>query len=302
MMSPEQPPYRVLVLAGGPDRERPVSLRSGACVAEALRQAGHTVIQRDITPHDLAALDEPFDLVFPVLHGPFGEGGPLQRILEDRGLCFVGSASRSARNAIDKFITKQRADQLNIPTPAYQQLGPSARLTLHPPLVLKPLTEGSSFNVAICRTGEQVERARAQLHAHHAILLAERYIAGRELTVGIVDDRALPLIEILPAAEFYDFDAKYDRSDTRYAFDPHLPPDLAERLAADALKLYEGLDCRHLGRVDFIVDDAGDRWMLEINTMPGFTDHSLLPKAAARAGMSMAVLCDRLVRSALQTR
>lgn len=302
MMNTKQSPCRVLVLAGGPDRERQVSLRSGACVAEALRQAGHTVIQRDITSADLAALNETFDVVFPVLHGPFGEGGPLQKILEQRGVRFVGSTSRAARKAIDKFTTKQYADELDIPTPAYQQLGPSATLELAPPLVLKPLTEGSSFNVAICRTDEQVQRARDQLHAHHAVLLAEAYVAGRELTVSIVDHEALPLIEILPAADFYDFDAKYDRNDTQYAFDPDLPAGLAEQLTEDALKLYDGLGCEHVGRVDFIVDDAGRRWILEINTMPGFTDHSLLPKAAARAGMPMPALCDRLVRLALQTR
>ncbi len=288
----------VLVLSGGPDREREVSIMGARCVAAALREAGHRVLERDIRPDDLTALDEPCDVVFPVLHGPFGEGGVLQKRMEQRRLRFVGCTSRPARIAIDKFLTKQAAEQADIPTPAYQQLGAAGALALDLPVVLKPLNDGSSFNVAICHDADEVEAARRRLHHHHAILLAERFIRGREMTVGVIDGAALPMIEIVPAAPFYNYEAKYVSDATDYRFDFKAPAEVVERMQRDAVRLFEALGCRHLARVDYILDADHQPWLLEINTMPGFTDHSLLPKAAVRAGLPMAALCDRLVRLA----
>ncbi len=291
---------KVLVLRGGPDREREVSLKSGASVAAALRQAGHEVVESDIMPDDLSALDTPCDVVFPVLHGRWGEGGPLQTILEKRGLKFVGCDHAAAGTGMDKVASKQVAERVGVPTPIYQQLGKTTQLIMEPPLVIKPLAEGSSFGVAICRTMEEVAAAREQGHASHPYLLAERYTQGREVTVGIVDEQVLPPIMIVPAKEFYDFDAKYDRNDTRYLFDFDLPAEVVERIRHDALKIFKGVGCRHLSRVDFIVDAENRHWFLEINTLPGFTDHSLLPMAAAKVGITMPQLCDRLVRLALE--
>jgi D-alanine-D-alanine ligase len=291
---------RVVLLAGGPDRERPVSLAGAAAVAAALRQAGHEVVERDIQPHDDSALDERCDVIFPLLHGPFGEGGPLQKMLEARGMCYVGSKSRAARTAIDKFLAKQVADAQPIRTPPYQQLGPTAQLELSPPLVLKPLTEGSSFNVFICHDEDQVADAREEIHRCHPIVLAERFIPGRELTVGILDDQVLPVIEIVSRAAFYDYEAKYSRDDTEYRFDIDLPAETLDQMGRDALTLHRAIGCRHLSRVDFLVDARGRPWFLEINTMPGMTDHSLVPKMAARAGIDMVALCDRLVQLALR--
>lgn len=291
----------VLVLGGGPDRERPVSLKSAAAVAAALREAGHTVIESDIGPGNESPLDGRFDVVFPVLHGRFGEGGPLQRMMDARGLRYVGCKARAAATAMDKCASKQMAERHGVPTPPYQLVGPRKAVELDLPVVVKPLTDGSSIGVHICRTDEQLDAARAELHRSHAYLLAERFVPGREVTVGIVDEQPLAPIQITPAPEagFYDYEAKYDRDDTRYSFDVQ-PPPLVEEVQRHAMTVFRAIGCRHLSRVDFMVDADNRPWFLEINTMPGFTSHSLVPMAAAKAGLSMAALCDKLVRLAMK--
>ena len=293
-----------MVLAGGPDRERPVSLQSGATITAALAEAGHVVEQRDITPLDLSALDEFVawrgDVVFPILHGPWGEGGGLQRILDQRGLPYVGSSGPAADLCMDKQRTKVALQQAGLPTPPSQLLGIGDALTLSAPLVLKPLREGSSIDVAICPDDAAVQRSRAELATRHSMLLAEKFIAGIELTVGVVGGPAgyepLPPIQIQPAAAFYDYEAKYQRDDTRYVFDIKLPPAVLDRVRTLALEAHRVLGCRHLSRVDMMVDAAGDPWIIEVNTLPGFTSHSLLPMAARHAGIPTATLVDRLAR------
>jgi len=290
---------RVLVLGGGPDREREVSLAGAQQVAAALREAGHETVEREIGPDDPSPLDEPCDVVFPVLHGPFGEGGPLQAMLAERDLRFVGCRAAAARLGMDKVRTKQLATARGVPTPPWQTLDADAALTLDPPLVIKPADEGSSFGVFICRDADQIADARRQLHPRYPTLLAERFITGRELTVGLLDGEPLPVIEIVPRGGFYDYEAKYSRDDTDYRFEIDLPEATLAQLQADARRVYEAIGARHLSRVDFLVDRAGRHWMLEINTMPGFTTHSLLPMAARRAGLTMPALCDRLARHAV---
>lgn len=292
--------FKVLVLGGGPDLEREVSLLSSAAVAQALRDAGHDVTLADISPVDTAALKDDYDVIFPVLHGPFGEGGPLQDILEARGLPYVGCGPAAARTAMDKVATKRVAIAHGIPTPEYQVLGERDAMEIAAPLVLKPVDEGSSLGVEICRTEGLIEQARGRLHPKHGKLLVERFIDGREITVGIVADQVLPPILIVPAAKFYDYEAKYISDQTKYLFETGLSPDRVNLVQSLALKLYKAIGCRHISRVDFIVDGAGDFWLLEINTMPGFTSHSLVPMGAAKAGMAMPALCDRLVRLAHQ--
>jgi D-alanine-D-alanine ligase len=291
----------VLVLGGGPDAEREVSLKSAAAVAAALRRAGHQVSESDIGPEDATPLDVQVDVIFPVLHGPFGEGGPLQQMLETRGLPYVGCGPEAATTAMDKVASKVLAEQLGIPTPPSQVVSKSAGCQLPPPLVLKPIDSGSSDGVVICMDAAQVSAALPDLLASYGRVLAEAFIPGAELTVGILDDQALPPIQIVPAVDFYDYDAKYDRNDTDYRFEIDLPRPTLEAITRHSGQIHEALGCRHLSRVDFLVDDQGQPWFLEINTMPGFTDHSLLPMAAAHTGISMDQLCDRLVRLALQS-
>ena len=313
----------ILVLRGGPDRERDVSLQSGGQVAQALRAAGHGVTESDVTPEDLSALQGlargGVDVVFPVLHGPWGEGGPLQAILEQSGLPFVGCRAEAATRCMDKWAAKVVAGRLGIPTAEAQLLTQvSDERTVKAPVVIKALDEGSSFGMAICHTEAEADAAVADLLSRHKQVMAERYIAGDELTVGIVEQacgvpetgkpsapplgpQALPVIKIVPAAAFYDYEAKYTRDDTQYLFDAE-PPEVLEEVQGLALQAFRGLGCRHLARIDFMLDTDRRPWLLEANTMPGFTSHSLVPKAAARAGIAFPDLCDRLVRMAAEGR
>jgi D-alanine-D-alanine ligase len=288
---------RITVLAGGPGAERAVSLDSGAAIAEALRRLGHEARLCDIQPQDLSALDHPADLIFPALHGAFGEDGRLQAILEQRGLRFVASGSHASNVAIDKVATKRLAADLGLPTPEFE-VTQRTRTLLRPPLVVKPVNQGSSVLTTIVHEEQELAPALQQVIAAHGCALAERFVAGRELTIGILGGRALPPIWVRPKRGFYDYQAKYHDDATEYDFDTGQPPDLLDRLASDSCRLFEALGCRHLARVDWIVDSAASPWFLEINTLPGFTRHSLLPMAAARAGMNFDELVQELVRQA----
>lgn len=299
-----------MVLAGGPDRERPVSLQSGHTVVQALKQAGHEVLQRDPMPDDLACLEEfaswQGDVIFPVLHGPWGEGGPLLRELEARNFRFVGCDSIAAALCMDKIRAKEALQRAGLPTPPFEVIERGSQRTMPAPLVIKPPCEGSSIDLAICRDEATADRKLAELLEKYDRLLLERFTPGREITVGVIADVeapggyvALPPIHIVPAVEFYDYQAKYERDDTQYRFDIDLPGERINAIKQAALSAFFTLGCRHLSRIDFIVDTDMKPWILEVNTLPGFTSHSLLPMAANRAGVSLPQLTDRLVRSAL---
>ncbi len=302
---------KVLVLAGGPGRERAVSQAGGGQVAGALRDAGHEVMERDIQPDDLSALDEfkqwGGDVVFPVLHGLWGEGGGLQRILSNRDLTYVGSGPGSASLCINKHLTKLTVAEHGVATPEAELLLAGQTRKLEAPVVIKALEEGSTFGLAICKTEAEADKAHVELSKDFPRLLVERYIAGKELTVGVVqsDDPkspgpiALPAIHIVPAGECYDYDAKYERDDTQYLFDIDVPDETLGQVSDWALTAYRVLGVHHLCRVDFMVDAFNRPWFIEVNTMPGFTTHSLLPMAAAKAGLNLTQLTNRLVRLAL---
>lgn len=303
-------PLKILVLRGGPDREREVSLQSGGQVAEALRDWGHTVYERDITPDDLTALDDAKQLgvqvVFPVLHGPWGEGGPLQAILESCGIAYVGCGEVAAQLSMDKWATKQVLQDAGLPTAEAELLERGDKRTLAAPCVVKAINEGSSFGLAICHDEEQADAAVASLSQDYDQLMVERYVAGKELTIGVIEDpktgepTALPPIHIVPAVAFYDYEAKYTREDTQYNFDIDLPDACLQHLTEAAVSAYRALGCRHVARIDFIVDEQLHGHILEANTMPGFTSHSLVPKAAQQAGTTFPDLCDHLARLALR--
>jgi len=291
---------QVLVLKGGPDAEREVSLCSGANVAAALRRAGLAVHEVAIDRPGLAEIEAlPGDVVFPVLHGSWGEGGPLQELLEASGRPYVGCRPKAARLAMDKVATKAMVAELGVPTPRAQELRVGAPLDVPCPLVIKPAEDGSSVDLRICRTEAEVARARAELEPRRSRLLAEEYIVGRELTVGLVDGECLPIIEIRASSGTYDYEAKYHRDDTEYLLAPELPAGVADAVRAFSRAAWHALGCRDVARADFMLDERGP-WFLEINTMPGFTDHSLVPKAARHAGTSMEELVAGLVRRALE--
>lgn len=293
----------VLVLMGGPDAEREISIRSGSRVAAALRESGQFRVEERtidrISPEELAAI--PADVIFPVLHGPWGEGGPLQDALEADGRPYVGSRPRAARISMDKMASKLFVRAAGIRTPAAREVRPGQPIDLPLPYVIKPIEDGSSVGVRHCATEEQAAQARAELEPMHARLMAESLITGREMTVGIVERETLPIIEIVPAVRFYDYEAKYNRDDTQYLLEPELPEGMADEMRHAARVAYERIGCRDLARVDFMVNADG-AWFLEINSMPGMTDHSLVPKAAGHAGMTFPALCARLAARALGRR
>ena len=298
---------RVVVLMGGPDAEREVSLMSGAQVVQALEASGaFEVVAQTImrtTADELLALRP--DAIYPILHGPWGEGGPLQEILESleraHGIGFVGPRAKPAAIAMNKIATKAVASSVGVRTPRARQLSRGEPLDLAAPIVLKPSNDGSSVDLRICRTDADAARARAELEVRREHLMAEEYIRGREMTVGIVNGEVLPIIEIVPnakAVEFYDYEAKYTRDDTAYVLDPALPAAVADEMRASTKRVYDAIGLRDIARADFMVDDRG-AWFLEINTAPGMTTHSLIPMASRHRGVDMPELCASLVRTAM---
>jgi len=296
---------RITVLCGGPSAERAVSLQSGQAVADALRRRGHQVSMADIGPDRLEALDQPADVVFPALHGTFGEDGTVQRILAERGLCFVGADARASAAAMDKVAAKSLVAADGIRTPRFEvwdtaTLSRSDECGIRLPVIVKPVDQGSSVATTIVREPDAFLPAVRAASESYGRALVEQFIEGEELTVGFVGGEALPPICIRPKRQFYDYVAKYQDNATEYLFDAGHPDTLLQQAQALSLRVFERVGCRHLARVDWMVDRAGRLWFLEINTLPGFTTHSLVPKAAARAGLSFDDLVERLVLMALE--
>lgn len=299
-------PLRVLVLLGGPSAERAVSLESGAAIAAALKRRGYAVTQSDIAPDALESLDAPVDVVFPALHGTFGEDGQLQTLLEQRGLAFVGSGAAASALAIDKVASKRVAQRLGIDVAPGEVLSAAQldplQTQLRPPVVVKPIDQGSSVLTRIVRQeGEFAPAVRAVIDRYGQALV-EQFVPGDEFTVGLLGHQALPPICIRPRAAFYDYHAKYQADDTEYLFDTGRSAALVTDLQARSLRMFEALGCRHLGRCDWIVDAEGRCVFLEMNTMPGFTTHSLLPMAARQFGLAFDALVEQLVAMAWQER
>jgi len=296
-----------MVLAGGPDRERPVSIKSGDSIAAAITQAGHKTVLCDLTPANTAALDrfldESFDAVFPALHGPWGEGGGMQALLDQHKIPYVGCQQAAAKLAMDKAVSKELFTQAGLQTPS-STIATKNNLadTFACPCVVKPVDEGSSIHLSICSTDDKVRAALTESFQDHDRMIVESFITGREFTVGVLGTgdgaEPLPPVEIRPAEGEYDYDAKYIRQDTDYLFES-VAPEITTKLQTAALTAHKLLGCRDLSRSDFILTDADDAFILETNTLPGFTDHSLLPKSAAHAGIPMHALCDKLVRWAV---
>jgi D-alanine-D-alanine ligase len=294
---------KVTVLFGGPSAEREVSLVSGRAVIDALRAMGHDVFASDVSPTDLSGLDHPADVIFPVLHGAFGESGELQEILESRRLPFVGSSAEASRLGMDKVKTKKVWGKAGLPTPPYRIVRKGEVIGPIPgSCVVKAVDSGSSIDVYVCKAPAEMSAEAAgaleQVLARHESAMIEKFIDGIELTVGLLEEKPLDPIRIVPKREFFDYEAKYRASDTEHRFDTGLPPAVVQRcqrLAADA---NTAVGARDLARIDIMLDSAHQPYLLEINTMPGFTPKSLLPEAAKHAGIEFGPLVDRLVRRA----
>lgn len=289
--------HRVAVLKGGPGAERAVSLRSGAAVAAALRSTGREVEEIDVGSLGFT-LPEKVEAVFPVLHGEFGEDGMAQRRLEELGIPYVGSRSWEMPRSFDKEIAHALLSAENLPTADHEILIEGRRPSLPLPLVLKAPRQGSSIGVEIVREASALEGALSRVFVFGPRVLAEAYVPGRECTVGFLGNEPLPIVEIVPAAGAYDYEAKYQRGDTRYKVPAPFPPDWREKILQTARRAYACLGGRHLGRVDFRVTEDGQPVILELNPLPGFTATSLLPKAAAAAGLDFPELCSRILEQA----
>lgn len=289
----------ITVLAGGPGAEREVSLQGGQAVFEALTRLGHAAVLEDIGPDNLTALDIPADFVFLVLHGEFGEDGTVQRELDARGRRYSGSGAAASSLAMNKLAAKRHCERHGIPTPPYVHVladRPTDLKGVPLPAVVKPVASGSSVDTSIARVPARLTEAVEAVAAKYGEALVEGYIAGPELTVGVLGDQALPVCEIRTKREFYDYQAKYLDDDTEYRFELDLPRALLGRVQDLSRKVHGTMGCRAFSRVDWMVDgDTMEPYFLEVNTIPGFTNHSLVPKAAARIGLSFDQLCQRII-------
>ena len=294
---------KVTVLFGGQSAERAISLISGRAVIEGLRSMGHEVFASDVSPIDLSGLDHPADVIFPVLHGEFGESGELQEILEARNLPFVGSGSRASRLGMDKLATKKAWEAAGLPTPKYRVVTPAdGEIDVPSSCVVKAISSGSSIDVFVCKAAPelpaQANDAIRQVISRHGRALVEQFISGPELTVGLIEEEPLAPIRIVPKREFFDYEAKYKASDTEHRFDTGLPPEVVENCRDLARRANAVVGAMDLARIDIMLDESHNPYLLEINTLPGFTPKSLLPEAAKHAGMDFGPLVDRLVRRA----
>lgn len=296
---------KVGVLMGGRSAEREISLKSGAAVLAALRRQGVDAHAFDPAEHTLSELERAgFDRVFLILHGRGGEDGSLQGALELMGIPYTGSGVMASALGMDKWRSKLVWQGAGLPVPAYRLLDAHSDLDsiereLGLPLFVKPACEGSSVGVSKVKTAGGLRAAYAEAARHDPLVLAERFMGGGEYTVAILGNgaemEALPVVRIVPATEFYDYEAKYFRDDTRYLCPAGLGAQQEAELRQLALDAYRVLGCRGWGRVDILLDDQGSPQLLEINTAPGMTDHSLVPMAARAAGIDFDELCLRIL-------
>jgi len=294
----------ITVMLGGPSAEREVSLQSGAAVVKALRSLGHTVDPLD-PRDDPWALAAGTEVVFLALHGTYGEDGTVQRHLEALGLPYTGCDSEASRIAFDKVMTKRRCVQAGVPTARFEVFtSPKATWPAgwQPPVVLKPVRQGSSVGLQFVERVEDWNAALAEALRYDSEVLLEEKILGRETTVGILGGEALPIVEVRPRQGGYDYHNKYTTGQTEYFCPASFDAATAQRIQQVALDAFRAVGGRDYGRVDVIARPGGDPVVLEVNTLPGMTETSLLPKAAAAAGMSFPELCQRMVDLAMQRR
>ena len=295
---------KVAVLFGGRSAEREVSLKSGAAVLAALQRSGVDAHAFDPATHDLHELKEQgYQRVFIALHGRYGEDGTVQGALELMDLPYTGSGVMASAVAMDKFRTKLVWQAVNLPVPEYTLLTEHSDWNavvrqLGLPLFVKPANEGSSVGISKVNSVEELPAAYAEAAKHDKLVIAERYVGGGEFTAAIVGEQVMPVIKIEPATDFYDYEAKYLRDDTRYLCPSGLSAEKEVEMQQLAQQAFAVIGCTGWGRVDFLMDENGKLYLLEINTSPGMTDHSLVPMAARVAGISFEQLVVRILEHA----
>jgi D-alanine-D-alanine ligase len=287
-------PHHLVVLKGGPSAEREVSLRSGTAAAEALREAGYMV--SEVTVDDASfVVPDGTDLAFLALHGTFGEDGQVQEILAARGIPFTGASAVVSRIAFDKEKTKEKLRQHGVPTPEGQLVRRLDEITLPLPVFIKPNAQGSSVGTHPATTPQELAAALADALKFDTAVLVERFIRGRELTVGVLGDQVLPIVEIHPLDGFYDYANKYTKGRTEYFCPARLPREITALIQQYALAAHRAIGDPVYSRIDFLLEEDVFPCCLEINTIPGMTATSLLPKAAAAVGIAFPQLCRRIV-------
>jgi len=300
MTTREKLPGKIAVLMGGPGSEREVSLATGRGVAKALRSLGAEVVEVDVRDENFQ-LPGDVDLAFITIHGTFGEDGEIQKILERRGIAYTGEGVSSSQIAFDKIRTKEKFREHGVATPTWEVIHAGQRPTIPLPIVVKTPRQGSTVGVVIVKSENELESAIAEAAKYDRELLIEKFVSGRELTIGILGDQALPIIEIIPKGGFYDFNNKYPFLNPKagggaeHVCPANIAAEKTNEIQKLALRAFRAAGLQVYGRVDVILPDNGPGTVLEINTIPGMTEASLLPEAAAVAGISYTDLCARII-------
>jgi D-alanine-D-alanine ligase len=300
MATDQSLPKKIAVLMGGPGSERDVSLATGRGVSKALRSLGAEVVEVDVHDEDFA-LPRDVDLAFITIHGTFGEDGQLQEILEKRGVVYTGDGVEASRAAFDKILSKEKFREHGVVTPEWEVIEVGQRPTISVPLVVKPARQGSTVGVVIVKDASELDSAMTEAAKYDRKLLIEKFVSGRELTIGILGDQALPILEIIPKGGFYDFNNKYPflnpqaGGGAEHVCPAKIDPNKAKQVQKQALHAFRALGLVVYGRVDVLLPDSGDPSVLEVNTIPGMTEASLLPEGAAAAGIDYVDLCARII-------
>jgi len=293
-------PKKIAVLMGGPSSERDVSLATGRGIAKALRSLGADVVEVDVRDAKFELPDD-VDLAFNALHGTFGEDGQVQQILEARGVAYTGEGVEESRLAFDKIRSKERFREHGVSTPEWEIIGAHQRPLMQLPVVVKAPRQGSTVGVCIVKNTEELEPALAEAAKYDHELLIEKFVPGRELTIGVLGDQALPILEIIPKGGVYDFTNKYPflnpqaGGGAQHVCPAKIDPNKTKEIRDLTLRACRALGLQVYSRVDVILAETGQPFVLEINTIPGMTEASLLPEAAAAAGISYVDLCARII-------
>jgi D-alanine-D-alanine ligase len=302
---------KIAVLCGGIGEERAISLESGRNVLQALTEAGFETTLADITREKIDILnDRKIDVFFVAMHGRFGEDGQLQEIMEEKGLVYTGGSPEACRISFDKMLSKTAFEKAGVKTPPSIEFKEGQDIAefeillknLGEKFVVKPFRQGSSVGVSIVDNAKEAAVIASKTERLFSDCMVEKYIEGRELTVGIVCGQILPIIEIRPKEIFYNFQAKYIDEKTQFLFDTIEDVKLREKINESAVKCFNAVGLRDIGRVDFILGSDNKLYALEVNAIPGLTGHSLVPMAAAKAGISMSRLCTMIIEEAMSRR
>lgn len=298
---------KIGVILGGPSNEREVSIRSGKAVANALRRRGYQVVEiGENGSIEQGILTSGIDIAFIALHGRYGEDGTIQQFLEDSGIPYTGSDPLASKFALDKSVSKVIFRDAGIPTPeyilfelendSYASIIKKIKSRLAFPVVIKPSSEGSSIGLSLVKKEYQLRNALEEALKYDKKIIIEEYVAGEEITVGILGDAPLAVINIVPKKGHYSYEAKYTKGMTEYIVPAKLDTDVYRNLQFLASSAHMALGCRDMSRVDLRLDKNSEAWVLEVNTIPGFTETSLLPKSANAVGIEFDELCEKILK------